>query len=45
MRLPNDCDGVVMCGASGPSQRGLGDVPGLVAGWILTRGSVPTKGQ
>jgi hypothetical protein len=45
MRLPNDCDGVVMCGASVPSQRGLSDVPGLVAGWILTRGSVPTKGQ
>ena len=43
MRLPNDLDGVVMCGASVSNQRGLSDVPSLVASVDLDEGSVPVE--
>ena len=43
MRLPNDLDGVAMCGASVSNQRGLGDVPSLVASVDLDEGSVPVE--
>jgi len=43
MRLPNDLDGVVMCGASVSNQRGLSDVRSLVASVDLDEGSVPVE--
>ena len=43
MRLPNDLDGVAMCGASVSNQRGLSDVPSLVASVDLDEGSVPVE--